>query len=96
MTLLGGAMAWPLAARAQQPPLPNIGYLGVGTADANPHLMTAFFEGLQNTGYIPDRNVAIIYRWAEGDYGRLPGLAAVQQWNAGGRVSRFSRVCSLS
>jgi putative ABC transport system substrate-binding protein len=77
ITLLGGTAACPLAARAQQAEkLATIGYLGAGTADANPHLMTAFFQGLQNRGYIPDRNVEIIYRWAEGDYGRLPRLAA--------------------
>jgi len=76
ITLLGGAAAsWPIAARAQQSAVQLIGYLGVGTADANSHLMTAFFQGLQDTGYTPGRNVEIKYRWAEGDYARLPGLA---------------------
>jgi len=76
ITLLGGAAAWPLAARAQQAPLPIIGYLGSGAADGTPHLVTAFVQGVQSTGFIPDRDVTVIYRWAGGDYGRLPGFAA--------------------
>jgi putative ABC transport system substrate-binding protein len=77
ITLLGGAAAaWPVVAPAQRGSLPIVGYLGVGTADATPHLITAFLQGLQSTGFIPDRNVSVIYRWAEGDYARLPGLAS--------------------
>jgi ABC-type uncharacterized transport system substrate-binding protein len=77
ITLLSGtAAAWPLSAVAQQAHRANIGYLGVGTAHANPHLLPAFSQGLQATGYFPDRNVTIKYLWAEGDYGRLPSLAA--------------------
>jgi putative ABC transport system substrate-binding protein len=77
ITLLGGAaVAWPLVARAQQSSLPRIGYLGIGTADANPELLPGFFQGLAETGYILDRNVGIVYRWADGDYRRLPNLAA--------------------
>lgn len=77
LTLIGGlAATWPLAARGQQAgQLPTIGYLGIGTADANPELMPGFVQGLADTGYVLDRNVAILYRWANGDYGRLPDLA---------------------
>jgi putative ABC transport system substrate-binding protein len=71
-----GVAAWPFATSAQQLALPKIGYLGIGTAHSNPELIGGFLQGLQNTGYIPDRNVAIEYRWAEGEYGRLPRLAA--------------------
>jgi putative ABC transport system substrate-binding protein len=72
-----GATAWPLAAHGQQAAkLPTIGYLGIGTAEANPELMPGFFKGLADTDYFPGRNVAIVFRWANGEYGRLPALAA--------------------
>ena len=75
--LIGCAVAWPLVARAQQAAkLPTIGYLGIGTANANPELVPGFLQGLAEVGYVPDRNVAIVYRWANGDYRRLPDLAA--------------------
>ena len=74
--LLGSMVGWPLAARAQQAAKhPTIGYLGVGSADANPELIPGFLQGLADTGYNPDRNVTIAYRWANGNYGRLRGLA---------------------
>ena len=77
IALLGGASAWPLTARAQQAgKLPVIGYLGNGSADANPELLLGFFKGLAEVRYIPDRNVTIEYRWANGDYNQLPTLAA--------------------
>jgi putative ABC transport system substrate-binding protein len=77
ITLLGGATAaWPLAARAQQPGRPLIGYLSSGMRGViGGERSSIFAEGLAETGYIEGRNVTIEYRWAEGHYGRLPELA---------------------
>src|SRR5262249_30258141 len=75
ITMLGGASAWPLAARAQQPSMPVVGFLSPGSPGALGHLVAAFRRGLNETGYFEHRNVGIEYLWAEGQNDRLPALA---------------------
>src|SRR5262245_25757087 len=76
MTLLGGAAAWPLAARAQQPAMPVVGFLGGAAPIGYAVLVEAFRSGLRDHGFIEGQNLKIEYRWAQGQYENLPALAA--------------------
>jgi putative ABC transport system substrate-binding protein len=77
VTLLGGAVvAWPIAAHAQQQAMPVIGFLNSGTREGFAHLLAAFHQSLNQAGFVEGRNVAIEYRWAEGQYDQLTALAA--------------------
>jgi putative tryptophan/tyrosine transport system substrate-binding protein len=73
---LGSAAAWPLAARAQQPALPVIGFVDSGSAEASAGYVAAFRKGLGETGYVEGQNVTVEYHWLEGQYDRLPALMA--------------------
>jgi ABC-type uncharacterized transport system substrate-binding protein len=76
MTLLGGAAAWPLAARAQQPGMPVVGFLRIAAATGSAHLVSAFRQGLNEAGFVEGRNVAVEYRWADDQPDRVPEMAA--------------------
>ena len=75
IALLGGAASWPITARAQQGSMPVVGFLHSGSSTPYAGRMAGFREGLGDTGFFEDKNVAIEYRWAEGNYERLPKMA---------------------
>jgi putative tryptophan/tyrosine transport system substrate-binding protein len=76
IALIGGAAAaWPLAARTQQP-MPVIGFMSARSPEDSVHPLEAFHRGLKEGGFVEGQNVAIEFRWARGDYDRLPGMAA--------------------
>jgi ABC-type uncharacterized transport system substrate-binding protein len=76
ITMLGGAAAWPHAARAQQPAMPVVGFLYSGAPETNTNIVAAFRDGLREAGYVEGRNLMIEYRWAYNDNMRLPELVA--------------------
>jgi putative ABC transport system substrate-binding protein len=76
ITLLGGAAAWPLAARGQQPATPVVGFVDGGSLDASAARAAAFRKGLNETGYVEGQNVTVEYHWLEGRYGSVPALMA--------------------
>src|SRR5260221_2498778 len=76
ITLFGAAATWPLAARAQQAATPVIGFMSARSPEASVPLLEAFRRGLKEGGFVEGENVAIQFRWALGDYSRLPALAA--------------------
>src|SRR5262245_21371071 len=76
ITLLGGAAAWPVVARAQQPAMPVVGYLSGRSREAEAPMLAGFRKGLAETGYVENRNVEIDFRFADGELNRLPAMAA--------------------
>jgi putative ABC transport system substrate-binding protein len=103
ITLLGGAVAWPLAARAQQQAAPVVGFLHPSSPEAFGHIVSGFRQGLNDAGFVEGQNVSIEYRWARGEYDRLPAMAVdlVQRGvrvilAGGGEVGAFAAKAATS
>src|SRR6266404_9553133 len=75
ITLLGGAAAWPLAARAEKPAMPVVGFLHIASLETRRQEVASFYQGLKDIGYVEGQNVAIEYRWGENHNDRMPTLA---------------------
>src|ERR1700675_2604527 len=90
------AAVWPLAARAQQPAIPVIGYLGATESEALSERMSAFHRGLKEEGFVEGDNVTILYRWAAGQLDRLPELAADLVQRRVAVLSSFGTVPALA
>src|SRR6478609_11312109 len=85
IVLLGGAAVWSALAQAQQPTTPIVGFMSGRSPDDSSHLVAAFHQGLGETGFVEGKNLTVEYRWALGQYDRLPALAAELDrfWNGG-------------